>query len=95
MSKTVAGDCPLLSDPYRTSVWLGAEEIVCPGDPAKLGCLTVWAADYLGGGHTFAPGSYDVGGPVGTVQYLSHNQELRLGQPLTITKANLGKYAGK
>ena len=36
----------------------------------------------------------DVGGPVGTVQYFSQNEELRLGQPLTITKANLGKYSG-
>jgi ABC-type sugar transport system substrate-binding protein len=89
------GDCPPLDDPYLTSVRLGAEEIVCPGDPTKLGYLTVWAADYLAGGHTFAPGSYNVGGPVGTVQYLSHNQELRLGQPLTITKANLAQYAGK
>ena len=95
MSKTVAGDSPPLSDPYRASVRLGAEEIVCPGDPAKLGYLTVWAADYLAGDHTFAPGSVNVGGPVGTVQYLIQNEELRLGQPLTITRANLGKYAGK
>jgi ABC-type sugar transport system substrate-binding protein len=89
------GDCPPLDDPYLTSVRLGAEEIVCPGSPAKLGYLTVWAADYLARGHRFAPGSYDVGGPVGTVRYFSHNQELRLGQPLTITKANLAQYAGK
>ena len=84
-----------LDDNYLTSVRLGAEEIVCEGDPAKLGYLTVWAADYLARGHTFAPGSYDVGGPVGTVRYFSHNQELRLGQPLTITKANLAQYAGQ
>jgi ABC-type sugar transport system substrate-binding protein len=89
------GDCPPLDDPYLTSVRLGAEEIVCEGDPAKLGYLTVWAADYLARGHKFAPGSYDVGGPVGTVRYFSHNQELRLGQPLTITKANLNQYAGQ
>ena len=89
------GACPLLDDPYLTSVRLGAEEVVCPGGAAKLGYLTVWAADYLASGHTFAPGSYDVGGPVGTVQYFSHNQELRLGQPLTITKANVDQYAGK
>jgi hypothetical protein len=57
-------------------------------DPAKLGYLTVWAADYLAGGHSFAPGSYNAGGPVGTVSYYSDNQELRLGQPLTITQAN-------
>ena len=41
-----------------------------------------------------APGSYDVG-PVGTVQYFSHNHELRFGQPLTITKANVDQYAGQ
>jgi ABC-type sugar transport system substrate-binding protein len=89
------GDCPPLDDNYLTSVRLGAEEIVCEGDPAKLGYLTVWAADYLARGHTFAPGSYDVGGPVGTVHYFSHNQELRLGQLLTITTANLAQYAGQ
>jgi rhamnose transport system substrate-binding protein len=87
--------CPPVDDNYLTSVRLGAEEIVCEGDPAKLGYLTVWAADYLAQGHTFAPGSYDVGGPVGTVRYFSHNQELRLGQPLTITKANVDQYAGQ
>jgi len=87
--------CPPLDMGYfGRYVRLGAEEIVCLGDPAKLGYLTVWAADYLAGGHTFAPGSYDVGVPVGTVQYFSQNEELRLGQPLTITKANLAQYAG-
>jgi ABC-type sugar transport system substrate-binding protein len=89
------GDCPPLDDPYLTSVRVGAEEIVCPGDPAKLGYLTVWAANYLARGHTLTPGSVRVGGPVGTVQYFKHNQELRLGPPITITKANLAKYAGK
>lgn len=86
--------CPPVDEPWLTSVRLGAEEIVCPGDPAKLGYLTVWAADHLAGGQTFASGSYDVGGPVGTVRYFSQNEELRLGQPLTITKANLVKYTG-
>ena len=62
-------------------------------DPGQL--RTIWAADYLARGHRFAPGSYDVGGPVGTVRYFSHHQELRLGQPLTITKANLDQYAGQ
>jgi rhamnose transport system substrate-binding protein len=89
------GDCPPLDDPYLTSVRLGAEEIVCPGDPAKLGYLTIWAADQLARGYRFAPGSYDVGGPVGTVRYFSHNHELRLGRLLTITKANVAQYAGK
>ena len=89
------GGCPPVDDPYLTSVRLGAEEVVCEGDPAKLGYLTVWAADYLARGHRFAPGSYKVGGPVGTVHYFSHNQELRLGQPITITMANLDQYAGQ
>jgi len=88
--------CPPIDEGYfGRSVRLGAEEIVCPGDPVKLGYLTVWAADYLASGHTLAPGSVDVGGPVGTVQYFSQNDELRLGQPLTITKANVAQYAGK
>jgi hypothetical protein len=72
----------------------GAEEIVCGGDPVKLGYLVVWAADYLAGGQTFASGQYDVGGPVGTVTYHAEDQELPLGQPLTITKGNVGQYAG-
>jgi ABC-type sugar transport system substrate-binding protein len=89
------GDCPPLDDPYLTSVRLGAEEIVCPGDPAKLGYLTIWAADFLARGHKFEPGSYDVGGPVGTVRYYTRHKELRLGQLLTITKDNVAQYAGK
>jgi ABC-type sugar transport system substrate-binding protein len=89
------GDCPPLDDPYLTSVRLGAEEIVCPGDPAKLGYLAVWAADRLARGHKFAQGSYDVGGPVGTVRYFSHDKELRLDQLLTISKANVDEYAGQ
>ena len=89
------GGCPPVDDNYLTSVRLGAQEIVCEGDPAKLGYLTVWAGDYLARGHRFAPGSYDVGGPVGTVRYFSHKKELRLGQPLTITTANLAQYAGQ
>lgn len=31
---------------------------------------------------------------MGTVQYFGQNEELRLGQPLTITKANLTEYTG-
>jgi len=91
------GDCPPLSEsetPLPRYVRRGAEVIVCVGDPFKLGYLTVWAADYLARGHTFAPGQYDVGGPVGTVSYYAENQELPLGQPLTITKANLDQYVG-
>ena len=89
------GDCPPLYVDLARYVRRGAEEIVCAGDPVKLGYLVVWAADYLASGRTFTPGQYDVGGPVGTVSYGAKNQELPLGQPLTITKANLGQYAGK
>ena len=88
-------DCPPLYSAYAWSVRRGAAEMVCAGDPTKLGYLTVWAADHLAAGHTFTPGSYEVGGPVGTVRYHSQNQELRLGRPLTITRANLATYAGR
>jgi rhamnose transport system substrate-binding protein len=90
------GDCPPLSEsetPLPHYIRRDAEVIVCAGDPVKLGYLVVWAADYLARGQTFAPGSYDVGGPVGTVQYLAPDAELPLGQPLTITKANVDQYA--
>ncbi|HJQ49261.1 MAG TPA: substrate-binding domain-containing protein [Gaiellaceae bacterium] len=85
------GDCPPVYITLANSVRAGSEEVVCGGDPVHLGYLTIWAADYLARHHalTLAPGPYDVGGPVGTVHYLGHNQELRLGQPLTVTKANL------
>jgi ABC-type sugar transport system substrate-binding protein len=82
---------PPVVEPWRTFVRVGAEEIVCP-DAAKLGYLAVWASDQLAGGKKLAPGTYNVGGPVGTVHYYGHNQELRLGQPLTITRANLDQY---
>jgi rhamnose transport system substrate-binding protein len=73
----------------------GLEQIVCGGDLAKLGYLTVWAADYLASGHTLTQGQYDVGGPVATGSYDPRNMELfPLGQPLTITKANIDQYAG-
>jgi ABC-type sugar transport system substrate-binding protein len=83
---------PPVVEPWRTSVRRGVEEIVVPSDPAKLGYLAVWAADHLAAGDKFIPGSYVVGGPVGTVNFYLHNSELRLGQPLTITKANLQQY---
>lgn len=85
-------DCPPLYIAYAKSVLRGSAEMVCAGDPVKLGYLTVWAAHYLAGRHTFAPGPYDVGGPVGTVRYYSQDEELPLGQPITITKSNLGQY---
>ncbi len=86
------GTCPPLYVDLARYVRRGAEEIVCAGDPVKLGYLVVWAADHLASGHTFAPGQYNVGGPVGTVTYDAKNQDLPLGQPITITKANLSKY---
>jgi ABC-type sugar transport system substrate-binding protein len=88
------GDCPPLYIAYANSVRAGSAEMVCAGDPTNLGYLTIWAADYLATGHPLTPGSYDVGGPVGTVQYFTANEELRLGRPLTITKANLDQYTG-
>jgi ABC-type sugar transport system substrate-binding protein len=88
------GDCPPLYIDWARSVQAGAEEIVCAGDPIKLGYLAVWAADHLARSHalTFTSGDYNVGGPVGRVHYYRRNQELRLGQPLTITRANLAEY---
>ncbi len=89
------GTCPPLYVDLARYVRRGAEEIVCAGDPVKLGYLVVWAADYLASGHTFVPGQYNVGGPVGTVSYDATDMELPLGQPITITKANVAQYAGK
>jgi ABC-type sugar transport system substrate-binding protein len=88
--------CPPLYTVYANSVRAGTTEIVCAGDPTNLGYLTIWAADHLARSNTlaFTPGSYDVGGPIGTVQYYSRHEELRLGQPLTITKANVDEYSG-
>lgn len=71
----------------------GAMEDVVVGDSINLGYLTVWAAHYLLTGHHFRPGAYQVGGPIGLVWYYARHQELRLGQPLTITKKNVDKYA--
>jgi rhamnose transport system substrate-binding protein len=83
---------PTVMAPYIKS---GAEAKVVLWNPVNLGYLTVWAAKYLLDGHQFKPGPYKVGGPVGTSTYFAKNQELRLGPPLTFTKANIGKYAGK
>jgi len=71
----------------------GATEFVYVADPVKLGYLGVWAANYLASGHRFRPGAYHVGGPIGTVWYHAARQELRLGQPLTMTKANVDAIA--
>ena len=83
-----------LADPQlRGYVQSGAAELVYTDNPTKLGYLTAWAANYLLTGHHFRPGAYQVGGPIGVVYYYAKNQELRLGEPLTITKTNLGAYA--
>ena len=85
-----------LADPQlRGYVQSGAAELVFTANPIKLGYLTAWAAHYLLTGHQFRPGAYQVGGPIGVVYYYAKHQELRLGQPLTITKSNLGVYANK
>jgi simple sugar transport system substrate-binding protein len=93
-----AGDgglCPPVDPQLATYVRDGTEDLVCEGGPpSKLGYALGWAADYLAGGHTFRPGPYAVGGPVGTVHYFAPNKELRVGKPLTITQANLGRYTG-
>jgi hypothetical protein len=36
-----------------------------------------------------------VGGPIGLVWYYTRHQELRLGQPITITKKNVAQYANR
>jgi rhamnose transport system substrate-binding protein len=71
----------------------GAMEDVVVGDPIKLGYLTVWAAHYMLTGQHFRPGAYQVGGPIGLVWYYAKHWELRLGQPITITKKNVAQYA--
>jgi rhamnose transport system substrate-binding protein len=73
----------------------GAMEDVVVGNPIKLGYLTVWAAHYLLTGHHFRPGAYQVGGPIGLVWYYAKHRELRLGQPITITKKNVDRYANR
>lgn len=78
---------------YQNSVRHGALEVVCLRNPSKLAYLTVWAADYLARGHTLTARRYAVGGPVGTVAFDRRHDELRLGQPLTITKTNVDRYA--
>jgi ABC-type sugar transport system substrate-binding protein len=83
------------TDPLPAWVRSGATEFVYGGDPVKLGYLTVWAARYLLTGHRFKPGAYNVGGAIGLVWYHASHQELRLGQPLTITKTNVDVYANR
>ena len=73
----------------------GAAEFVYVGSPVKLGYLTVWAAKYLLTGHRFKPQAYHVGGPIGVVWYDQERGVLPAGQPFTITKANVDRYATK
>jgi ABC-type sugar transport system substrate-binding protein len=73
----------------------GAAELVYVDNTIKQGYLTVWAAHYLLTGHHFRAGAYQVGGPIGRVWYYPKHRELRLDQPLTITKKNLARYASK
>ena len=89
------GGSALKGTPLVGWIRSGAMEDVVVGDPTKLGYLTVWAAHYLLTGHHLQPGAYQVGGPIGLVYYYAKHQELRLGQPLTITKKNVGLYANR
>jgi rhamnose transport system substrate-binding protein len=89
------GGAYLKGTPLAGWVRSGAAEVVYAGDPVKLGYLTVWAAHYLLTGHHLRPGAYQVGGPIGLVWYYADHRELRLGQPLTITKANVDLYANE
>lgn len=89
---TTGVSTPTVMAPYIMS---GAQSKTVLWNPVNLGYLTVWAAKYLLDGHTFKPGKYKVGGPVGTVRYFAAKQELRLGPPLVFTKANIAKYKGK
>jgi rhamnose transport system substrate-binding protein len=70
----------------------GAAELVYVDSNRKLGYLTVWATSYLVRGHRFRFGAYQVGGPIGQVWYYPKHQELRLDQPLTVTKKNVNKW---
>jgi rhamnose transport system substrate-binding protein len=71
----------------------GAAELVYVDSNLKLGYLTVWAANYLLTGHHFGSGAYQVGGPIGQVWYYPGQRDLRLDQPLTVTKKNVDSNA--
>ena len=79
----------------RGYVQSGAAQLVYASNPIQQAYVTVWAAHYLLTGHHFRSGAYQVGGPIGHVWYYPKHQELRVGPPLTITKANLAQYANK
>lgn len=85
-----------LADPQeRGYVQSGATRLVFAQNPLKLGYLTTWAAHYLLTGHHFTHQAYQVGGPIGLVWYYPSHRELRLSQPLTVTKQNLAFWAKK
>jgi rhamnose transport system substrate-binding protein len=85
--------CPPLGFPDSYPIRSGATELICTADWTGLGYLTIWAADHLAAGSQFFSGSYDVGGPVGAVQFYDQSEELRLVvPPLTLTKANVTQY---
>lgn len=69
----------------------GAAQLVYVDSFRKLDYLTMWAANYLLTGHHFRFGAYQVRGPVGQVWYYPKNRELRLDQPLIVTKKNVDK----
>ena len=71
----------------------GAAQLVYASNPIQQAYVTVWAAHYLLTGHHFRSGAYQVGGPIGQVWYYPKHQELRLDQPLTVTKKNLDQYS--
>jgi rhamnose transport system substrate-binding protein len=71
----------------------GAAELVYVDSNRKLGYLTVWAANVLLTGHHFRFGAYQVGGPIGRVWYYPKHRELRLDQPLIVTKKNVDRHA--
>jgi rhamnose transport system substrate-binding protein len=77
---------------FAAYVQSGAAELVYGDSFRKLGYLTVWAANYLFTGHHFRFGAYQVGGSIGRVWYYPKNRELRLDQPITVTKKNLDRY---
>jgi ABC-type sugar transport system substrate-binding protein len=70
----------------------GAAELVYVDSNFKLGYLTVWAVNYLLTGHHFRFGAYGVGGPIDQVWYYPKHRELRLDQPLTVTKKNVDSF---
>ncbi|HEY2741270.1 MAG TPA: BTAD domain-containing putative transcriptional regulator [Gaiellaceae bacterium] len=89
------GDDRLGDSPLPNFVRNGAAEFVYVGSPVKLGYLSVWAANYLLAGHHFKPHAYPVGGPIGRVWYQPQHRLLPAGQPFTVTKANVDRYATK